>query len=526
MMDIEEETNDDTTTSLQLQQFMDEWNYRILNSSLANDWDREDCVLTALELFEMQGMTLTEEDKKRLSEMEDEDLMIQEMAKLMPMGARKTFGNFALQLKLVCSTTARVRHILETGSHAEVAKAMEDGDTGITQQILKHAIVEAGQEVKEKSGTRESWAKSTGPRLLRLSKCAAEADYARKQLTALEAQIAGFASEQSQKSKKVLMSFTAGNNHTLKGSCFATWLGWMLQRKGDAAFHNKFKEQIRNAEDALILFKKKQLANVRGVLIRKATQTDSWLQQEVLRLWSLAAKEEKEEREMAGDLQAAKDKISQAKATTVGNTKRVLTRMTASNDASLQTLCIQSWRAEVEESRKDRVFNEDVQAQKERFEDFKKNKNGQSQNVLGRMLNTTNTGLIYSVWSAWVEDYKLEKSANEMQKLVNGSDDRFKHLNQKQKNAATNMASKANHQEEENILATIFYNWQSEAKISVLIRHYGGKMDAKKHQLDAVQTMFKSFASQLEQGIGNTPRTQRKSQRDREKARGLEGPTA
>merc|ERR1719476_196873 len=147
-------------------------------------------------------------------------------------------------------------------------------------------------------------------------------------------------------------------------------------------------------------------------------------------------------------------------------------------------------------------------------------------NVVARMLNSTNTGLVHSVWTAWVEDYKLEKSANEMERLVNGGDNRFKSLNQKQKNAAQNVASKANRQEEDNILAQIFYNWQAEAKVAMLIRHYGGKMDAKKHQLDAVQTMFKSFASQLEQGIGNTPRTQRRSQRDREKARGLEGPTA
>jgi hypothetical protein len=40
-------------------------------------------------------------------------------------------------------------------------------------------------------------------------------------------------------------------------------------------------------------------------------------------------------------------------------------------------------------------------------------------------------------------------------------------------------------------------------------------MDAKKSQLDAVQNMFKSFASQLEQGISSTPRSQRKSQRSK-----------
>merc|ERR1719171_2968451 len=81
----------------------------------------------------------------------------------------------------------------------------------------------------------------------------------------------------------------------------------------------------------------------------------------------------------------------------------------------------------------------------------------------------------------------------------------------KQKNAANGVMSRLHRTEEEIFIDSVFQNWATESALSKVMKHYAGKMDQKKHQLEAVQTMFKSFANQLEQGIGNTPRSQRKS---------------
>merc|ERR1719235_2682122 len=88
---------------------------------------------------------------------------------------------------------------------------------------------------------------------------------------------------------------------------------------------------------------------------------------------------------------------------------------------------------------------------------------------------------------------------------------RFKSLAQKQSGNAKSVASRCHQQEEENMMMVFFYAWSTMAREEHIIKHYGGKLDQKKHQLEAVQTMFRSFANQLEQGIGNTPRSQRKS---------------
>merc|ERR550525_2213728 len=59
----------------------------------------------------------------------------------------------------------------------------------------------------------------------------------------------------------------------------------------------------------------------------------------------------------------------------------------------------------------------------------------------------------------------------------------------------------------------VFNEWCIHWKTNYFLHHYGQKMDKKKHQLEQVQQMFKTFATQLEQGIGNTPRSQRKGAR-------------
>merc|ERR1712072_1113824 len=123
------------------------------------------------------------------------------------------------------------------------------------------------------------------------------------------------------------------------------------------------------------------------------------------------------------------------------------------------------------------------------------------------MSGSSDTGLLHLVFAAWVEEWKGGQKEREMDAMMSGHDAKFKSLNMKQKASAKSVASKCHQQEEENMMMVFFYAWSMEARTEHVIKHYSGKMDQKKQQLDSVQTMFRSFANQLEQGIGNTPRT-------------------
>merc|ERR1712113_719569 len=116
-----------------------------------------------------------------------------------------------------------------------------------------------------------------------------------------------------------------------------------------------------------------------------------------------------------------------------------------------------------------------------------------------------------NAWKAWVEDYQAEKKAKEMEELLNGENAKFKSLNARMKENASGKASRSIDIENDNLLMQVLMNWQIEARVQRVVSHYGGQLESKKHQLEAVQTMFQSFASQLEKGIESTPRKKEKS---------------
>jgi len=108
-----------------------------------------------------------------------------------------------------------------------------------------------------------------------------------------------------------------------------------------------------------------------------------------------------------------------------------------------------------------------------------------------------------------------------MEKLMAANEQKFKSLAKNQSNNAKSVASKCHQQEEENMMMVFFYAWSTEAREQRVVKVYEGKLSHKKNQLDQVQTMFRSFANQLESGIGNTPRSKKSTGR----SKGGEGST-
>jgi len=146
-----------------------------------------------------------------------------------------------------------------------------------------------------------------------------------------------------------------------------------------------------------------------------------------------------------------------------------------------------------------------VKAQEEKFQEFMKSKSDSAKGVL-RMTGSTGTGLVSMAWKAWYEDYVSEKKAKEMEELMNAESAKFKSLNARMKDNASGKATRSIDLEKENLLMSVLMNWQIETRVQRIVSHYSGQLENKKHQLEAVQTMFQSFASQLEKGIQSTPR--------------------
>jgi hypothetical protein len=458
---------------------------------------------------------VTQEEKDAFVAMEDEAAMVTAMVDHLPMASRKTFEHFVLQLQLVVSTTTQVRHSLDEGIPEEVARCFEGGESGPGQQILKQSIIEAGKQIHEALENHKSWKANTEARITRLKVSDEEAEHARQQLAAVQCQLDAFHGEQNAKSKSVLVGIAGKNDKALVHTIFSTWLGWLLQHKANKAIHDKFKLEIQDAEDALVNFKAKQKGISKGILGRAGAAGDAALQGECLRVWFKYVIEEGHNKEMDAKLAAANDRFNSAQQSAKDASKAVMGRMSAGNDSTLVQLCFQTWTTAMEELKADKEFDKLAKKAEAALQEHMKKKSAEARGVLDRMSSSSGSGLCHVIMTAWQEEVSTMKKEREMDEIMKGQENRFKSLNQRQKGNAKSAASRCHAQEEENMISVFFYAWATDTKVEHVIKVYGGKLDQKKHQLDAVQTMFRSFANQLEQGIGNTPRSKKGSARSK-----------
>mmetsp|Transcript_35240 Transcript_35240/g.81247 ORF Transcript_35240/g.81247 Transcript_35240/m.81247 type:complete len:514 (-) Transcript_35240:108-1649(-) len=499
---------DDVTVGLQVQQFLDEWHFRVLHSGLAYAWDRPEALIKAMDIFEASGMHITQEEKEQLAQL-DEEWMIEGLVQRMPGAMKKTIEHFLLQLQLVLSTATRVRNALEEGSPDEVAKIMEDGDTGITQQVLKEVVTEAGREVGELQSVHQSWDTSMALRIARLVRCSEEADQAAIDLEQVQLSIEKFPKEQNAKTTKVMLSMIENRKRGLLALAFVGWTSHTGKSRLEKRLDAKFSAEVEQLESKLYECKAAQLGTVRSVMDRKAVEDLEALLTDIFATWKRYVYLEADSREVVGKLKAARAKLTTAKATQKENAKKSLVRMTEGEDDALMALVLGAWVNWLAEYRKNKEFEHAVKASEAKVREYMQRKTQNAREMLVRLQGSTETGLLSSAFNAWAEDYKAVARVREVEATVDSQQHVLKELNTRQKVVATGIAKQNATMQDDILLTQIFMNWYTEVRTEHVRRHYMGKMDTKEQKFEAVQTMIKSFANQLEQGIGNSPRSRR-----------------
>ncbi|OLQ12009.1 hypothetical protein AK812_SmicGene4095 [Symbiodinium microadriaticum] len=261
---------DDVTAAgpvgLQVQQFLDEWHFR------------------AMDIFEASGMHITQEEKEQLANL-DEEWMIEGLVQRMPGAMKKTIAT-------------RVRNALEEGSPDEVAKIMDDGDTGITQQVLKEVVTEAGREAGSdpsgdatlgSNGSTRCWKdhdhnEGMALRIARLIRCSEEADQ-------VQLSIERFPKEQNAKTQQAVV------------------LSLIENRRQEKRLESKFSSEVEGLDGKLFNCKASQLTTVRSVINRKAADEQDTIQMDVYAAWKRYVYMEADSREAAAKLKEFEDAV-------------------------------------------------------------------------------------------------------------------------------------------------------------------------------------------------------------------------
>lgn len=503
-----------STIALEIQKFLDEWMFRILQGGMAGKWDRTEAMTKAMEIFEAMGANVTTpQEKASIISIEDDEEMCMEIAKLLPVTLAKNSESFFLQLQLAVSTVARLRGAIEDGSDQDLKETMEDGVAGISQTVLKNAVIVACGDVKGIQDSEDGWKKAMKIREARLQRAADEAENAQKELGSIKGQLAMFGNQQNAKTTNVIMSMAGNNTRVIMQMTFAAWSAYYTKFKNEKHIHEKWRGQIQEAEAQLLKYKMEKKDGMKSIMKKQFAGSAEQLTKMVFNEWIKAAAEEKEQRIVDEGVKLAEERLKGMQKNQKEAAKKAMANIAGNKGVALLGAMFKEWLNFWTEAKKDKDMNDEVKAAEARLKAFQaKSKEGQK-GVLQKMSAATDTGLVTTVFASWMEEVHHARKARHAEEQINGANSKFAMLKSRNKDATTGRVESANELEQSILVMHIFMNWMTQARIGTMINHYGGKMDRKKEQLEKVQVMFKSFASQLEAGIGNTPRSQRKSMR-------------
>jgi hypothetical protein len=282
---------------------------------------------------------------------------------------------------------------------------------------------------------------------------------------------------------------------------FSQWFGLKHKLKGEKEIREKFEKEIEVLDTKLMEYRQSALINVRNVLMRKASEGDAALIQQVWKSWLYCCEETRRECGSQEAMNAMEAKLAAHSAAQAENTKKVMTRMTAGSDTGLLTVCLGSWVAWLADYKKNKDMEDAVKQQEKKMAEYMAKKKDEAKAVLDKMNSSTDSGLMEHVMSTWCQKFKEDEESRKMELIMAENEAKFGALNGRQKDNAKGVMGRVNEQQDLNLLLRCFSYWSCGVKLERIVKYYNQKMESKKHQLQSVQSMFKTFATQLDQGL-------------------------
>jgi len=490
-----------------VRRFLDTKHMSKIHKILSTQWDSYQSLNAAMKLMEQYGVVISPEEEAKLLKM-DEATVIDTLVGRMPQQTKEQFEQFFLQLQLIVSTATRMRMALDDGNPSVIEAALSEADkTGISPYILKMAIVQAGAEVQSLGSQHEGWCKNTEQNLSSLLRGSDDAMVAQKELAAAQAQLGQYASGHKDKAKKAMMGICGKNDKALVGALFSEWKGIKEKIKKENEIRKEYAERIEAAQKRLFDYKQSQKGNAKGVLLRQAAAGDSALLADVFGYLAKEPKQRKDDEEAERKLKEIEAKLAAQAGKNKDNAKAVLMRNLASGDNQLMDVCLECWKTWLVEYKKNKDQEDAIKDAEAKVAAFMKTKSEGAKGIIDKMNSATDSGLVEHVISSWIQHYKDKKKAEEMEAMLNGNSEKFASFSSRNKQGAMSAGQKATAIKEYGLVNHAMLLWIEVTRLERMLRYYQSRIDGKKTQLSGLQTMFRSFATQLETGLKEgTPR--------------------
>merc|ERR1719282_1715971 len=282
---------------------------------------------------------------------------------------------FFLQLSFIASTTTRIRSALEIGAPDVIEEALESAENvGVLPYLMRMAVAQAGQEVKEYEKEHDLWMASTEQKMSPLLQASATAMVTQKALALAKAQIDDYRNDAKEKSKSVLLGMADGNDKAFQSTMFLAWADMTKRARmeNDICKEYGYREKIDAAQKKLFEYKQSQLSNVRGVMAKTAQEGDFQIMSNCITALFDEAADIKKKTHGKEALSGLEAKFQNFADQSSGNVKKVLARLNAGNEDASKAMAFSSWVSYVEDYKKDKQMNDALKQKEKAIEQFKK----------------------------------------------------------------------------------------------------------------------------------------------------------
>jgi hypothetical protein len=263
----------------------------------------------------------------------------------------------------------------------------------------------------------------------------------------------------------------------------------------------RYEKELQETEALLYKHQEKQLAGVRQMLMNKVRETDRGLVDFCISTWYDVVQGIKRDGDTKAELEALQAKMAGFHSEAKSRQMKVFGRMAGDRDQAVLVLAMSSWVTFHQEFHRDKEHEEAVKKVETALNDHLKGKKEETKKLLNKMSASTDSGLVAQVWQQWLIVTDEEKKARQLDEQMKSSDVKLKAMLANTKGKAFGVATRTNEQINENLLLRVLSAWMIEFKVAHVEKYYDKKILGKRQQLSKVHTLFKDFASQLENGL-------------------------
>mmetsp|Transcript_54644 Transcript_54644/g.130398 ORF Transcript_54644/g.130398 Transcript_54644/m.130398 type:complete len:522 (+) Transcript_54644:78-1643(+) len=243
----------------------------------------------------------------------------------------------------------------------------------------------------------------------------------KKELESMKEVYSNFKAKQKERTKSVLERMTAGFGETLVRVHFEAWCSDLEEKKNA----EKLASQLEGTQGALKELQKTKKEQSRRVLERMLAGQDAGLLLASVSAWKTAVAEEKDLRDVEQRFKAAEGRMTDYQKQKKEQSKAVMSRMLEAQDSELLRSFFSLWLGIQQEEKAERAAEQRLKDKEASLSEFSNRKKQEARAVLARVTGNMDNTLLEEVFGIWAEDLKDAKAEREREMVIKAEAERI-----------------------------------------------------------------------------------------------------